>query len=553
MPENPSHVKVRVSQDSLDMSTASVNDSNLREDASRTSGGACEKVRLSIITPSYKQVPYLKLCAASVRDQVGDFQVEHLIHDGGSGEDFDQWALAQQGAVCVSEPDGGMYEAINRGFHKASGDVVAWLNCDEQYLPGTLDRVARYFAQHPEIDILFGDVILVDDEMMPLAYRRAVLPSLGHIRFSHLSTFSAATFVRRRALDSGHFLQTRWKTIADAVWIEELLVAGFRGATLHQPLAIFCMLGSNLGQSALLFRERQQWELESGATSKWLRRWYILEYRLARLLAGAYFLRKVRLSAYNVENQPRVVRDRWVSGQWRPARNRAANDRFERGGAFGGLDIRPRQSWLTWGHVLVVIMIAVQVDSLVKGNAIMGPTIMLVSLVYLSYRSKLLDLIMLAVIYFFISWHLLAKKPIDVAVVRLTSFVIGSCMAIFWSANLRRLEEWIRCSGALVRRMKEPIMLTDRDGSVILVNDAACQFFQRKEQHFLKRRLLIKRLAGDGSISALLMIYELHEDLPSDVLGLFLDVGTGPLLAKARVFVLGRGKRRIYGFSLDER
>ncbi len=553
MPEEPSHVKGGVRQDSLDTPAESVDDFTLREDASRKSGGACEKVRISIITPSYKQVPYLKCCAASVRDQVGDFQVEHLIHDGGSGAEFDQWALAQQGAVCVSAPDGGMYEAINSGFHKASGEVIAWLNCDEQYLPGTLDRVARYFSQHPEIDILFGDVVLVDDEMMPLAYRRAVMPSLGHIRFSHLSTFSAATFVRRRALDTGHFLQTRWKTIADAVWIEELLVAGFRGATLHQPLAIFCMLGSNLGQSALLFRERQQWEWESGATNKWLKRWYILEYRLARMLAGAYFLRKVCLSAYIVENQPRVARERWVSGQWRPARNRAASDRLERDGAFGGLDIRVRQSRLTWGHALLAITIAGYVDSLVKGDAIKGPTILLVSLVYLSYRSKLLDLILVAVIYFFTSWYLLTEKPADVMIVRLTSLVIGSSMAIFWSANLRRLEEWIRCSGALVRRMKEPIILTDRDGSVILANHAACEFLQGKEQQFLKRRLLIKRLADDGTIGEPLMIYEMEGELPSDVLGLVLDAATGPMLAKASVFLLGRGKRRIYGFSLEER
>ncbi|MES2924197.1 MAG: glycosyltransferase [Verrucomicrobiota bacterium] len=286
--------------------------------------------RVSVVTPSFKQVNYLICCAASVRDQTGDFTVEHLIHDGGSGGDFDHWALEQASATCVSEKDDGMYDAINRGFRKASGEIIAWLNCDEQYLPGTLQRVARFFDEHPGTDILFGDIILVDDAMAPLAYRRAVMPTLGHIRYSHLSTFSAATFVRRRVLDEGHFLDTRWKTIADAVWIGELLEAGYRAATLHQPLSVFCMLGTNLGQSALLFAERREWERETGATGKWRKLWYIMQYRLERLRVGAYWTRKVMVSAYRPGFPDRVTTERWVSGRWSVARDKAANLRSRR-------------------------------------------------------------------------------------------------------------------------------------------------------------------------------------------------------------------------------
>ena len=50
-----------------------------------------------------------------------------------------------------------MYDAINRGFARASGDIVCWLNSDEQYLEGTLAKVADYFETHPDIDVLFGD------------------------------------------------------------------------------------------------------------------------------------------------------------------------------------------------------------------------------------------------------------------------------------------------------------------------------------------------------------------------------------------------------------
>jgi len=91
-------------------------------------------MNISVITPCCSQVDLLKLCSASIQDQLGDFKVEHLVHDSLSGPDFDDWASKQQFSNCISESDQGMYDAINRGFKRATGDIVAWLNCDEQYL-----------------------------------------------------------------------------------------------------------------------------------------------------------------------------------------------------------------------------------------------------------------------------------------------------------------------------------------------------------------------------------------------------------------------------------
>ncbi|MBT8037076.1 MAG: glycosyltransferase [Verrucomicrobiae bacterium] len=86
-------------------------------------------MKFSIITPSYKQVDYLSLCAKSVEDQTGNFQHEHIIQNGGSGTEFDEWAAGQNFSIIYKEKDSGMYDAINRGFKKAKGDILAWLNC----------------------------------------------------------------------------------------------------------------------------------------------------------------------------------------------------------------------------------------------------------------------------------------------------------------------------------------------------------------------------------------------------------------------------------------
>ena len=509
-------------------------------------------MKFTIVTPSFKQIDFLKCCAASVQDQTGDFTVEHLIHDGGSGSDFDQWAKTQVGAICVSEKDDGMYDAINRGFRKADGDIIAWLNCDEQYLPGTLQRVAAYFTAHPETEILFGDVILVDEMMTPLAYRRAVMPSLGHIRYSHLSTFSAATFVRRRILDEARFLQTRWKTIADAVWIEELLKAGYRAATLHESLAVFCMLGSNLGQSSLLFQERAAWEKETGSTNKWLKKWFIMEYRFERLRVGAYWLRKARVSAYLPGTQLRLKKSRWISGQWSVAKSEAANLRSRRDGALGGLRMGVRKTHWAAIHAVAITAIAIYVDGLMQGDAVKGPPILLVSLMYLTFRSKLKDMIPIAALYFFVSLYLLSERPLDVLIARQLTFTTGAILAVFWAASLRNLEEWIHSTVALLRRASEPIILTDRRGTVILVNHKACELLQSSEHTFISRKLLPGRLDGDGSISGGMVVYDLEDRLPHEVMGVTLDNASSSPVATATVFVVGRGRSRLYAFTLEK-
>src|SRR5207249_2253811 len=108
--------------------------------------------KFSIITPSYKQLDWLRLCAASVADQ-RDVEVEHIVQDAGSGRELEAWAATQPCLTVYVEKDTGMYDAINRGLAKARGEFFGYLNCDEQYLPGALSKVAAAFQRNPEIDV----------------------------------------------------------------------------------------------------------------------------------------------------------------------------------------------------------------------------------------------------------------------------------------------------------------------------------------------------------------------------------------------------------------
>jgi len=270
---------------------------------------------ISIITPSFRQLDLLKLCAASVADQPG--HVEHLIQDGGSGATFDEWASSQNFATCHSEADKGMYDAINRGFRKARGGIVCWLNCDEQYLPGALQKVVAFFDEHPQVDILFADVIVTDTQMRPLFYRKAVNPLARQIRLNFLPTYSAATFVRRRVIDEGQLLDDSFRAIADAEWIHRLLKLKYRTALIHEPLAVFMQTGENLGQSATGMKESRHWRQPKGIWDRVGARVFRFWHQWRKLKDGAYRQRRIIASVYHPGETSRRPVEAIIGGKWR--------------------------------------------------------------------------------------------------------------------------------------------------------------------------------------------------------------------------------------------
>src|SRR4029077_16232785 len=135
--------------------------------------------------------------------------------------------------------------AVNRRLRRATGEICGYLNCDEQYLPGALRDVANYFETHPQIDVVFGDAILTDQQGSPISYRRTILPRVRHIRLAHLNTLSCGTFFRRRLLDRGFYFDPGLKDVGDGVWVEKLIRNHLRMACIPQPLAVFAFTGAN--------------------------------------------------------------------------------------------------------------------------------------------------------------------------------------------------------------------------------------------------------------------------------------------------------------------
>lgn len=118
---------------------------------------------IAIVTPSYRQNDYVARTIESILAQRYP-ALEYVVQDGGS-DDGSAATIEHYSDLLTrweSAPDGGHADAVNRGFRGTTGEIMAWVNSDDMLLPGSLAYVARYFADHPEIDLVYGHRVMVD-------------------------------------------------------------------------------------------------------------------------------------------------------------------------------------------------------------------------------------------------------------------------------------------------------------------------------------------------------------------------------------------------------
>jgi len=174
-----------------------------------------DRPRVSIITPSYNQAAYLEHTILSVLRQ--DYpDLEYFVVDGASDDGSVEIIrkYADRIAWWVSEPDRGQGEAINKGFSRATGEIVAWLNSDDVYLPGAVASAVDQLMANPSCGLVYGDVLSLGAGNEPIHVQRFPQYHLTDLmRFRIIS--QPAVFMRRSALEECGFLDNRFQLLLD--------------------------------------------------------------------------------------------------------------------------------------------------------------------------------------------------------------------------------------------------------------------------------------------------------------------------------------------------
>jgi glycosyltransferase involved in cell wall biosynthesis len=164
--------------------------------------------KVSIVTPSYNQGQFLEQTIQSVLSQ--DYpNIEYIIIDGGSTDESREIIerYADQIDYWVSEPDKGQSDAINKGFRKATGEIIAWLNSDDVYLPGAVSTAVEQFRKNRELTLFYGDCVFIGERGEFLRYFDEC-EEYNRFRLLNCSDFimQPTTFFRRAAAEAVGFL-----------------------------------------------------------------------------------------------------------------------------------------------------------------------------------------------------------------------------------------------------------------------------------------------------------------------------------------------------------
>jgi len=225
---------------------------------------AAARPRISVVTPSYNQAPFLKAALRSVLDQNYP-NLEYIVMDGGSTDGSVEIIRkhADRLSFWASEPDAGQYDAINKGFARATGEIMAWINSDDMYFPWAFSVVGEIFAARPEIHWLTSSALVRwDEEGRAIACARGegysrdaffLGRNLAAPGFATRFVMQEATFWRRSLWEAaGARLDTSFSLAADF----DLWARFWRHAPLYCTSALLAGFRQHRGQKTAVARER---------------------------------------------------------------------------------------------------------------------------------------------------------------------------------------------------------------------------------------------------------------------------------------------------------
>ena len=199
--------------------------------------------RISIVTPSFNQGQFLERTILSVLNQNYP-NLEYIIIDGASTDSSVEIIKKYEKYIAywVSEKDSGQSDAINKGFARATGQIYAYLNSDDIYLPDLFTVVADIFSQNPKISLLYGNKLIIDSNDKVISERRVThytyLSRLGFI-YGGFGVYQPASFWSKSIYDLSGGVDVSLKFCMDNDLFHKFLILGGKFQFLHRYFAGF--------------------------------------------------------------------------------------------------------------------------------------------------------------------------------------------------------------------------------------------------------------------------------------------------------------------------
>lgn len=231
---------------------------------------------VSVITPNWNGARFLEDTILSVLGQ--SYQnVEYIVIDGGSIDGSNEIIERYKESISyfISERDNGMYEAVNKGMKRASGEIVAYLNSDDLYHKDTISKVVDIFQANPDVDFIFGDLHYIDDQSRKLYSMR--FPSFNLTRFVNANYSligQPSAFWRRSLFDRIGFFDESLKMASD---FDFFIRACSTSRSLHVRviLAAFRVHSDSLSSNQISLNQDEAKRIRSFYINKISNKWYL--------------------------------------------------------------------------------------------------------------------------------------------------------------------------------------------------------------------------------------------------------------------------------------
>ncbi|MEE4239405.1 MAG: glycosyltransferase family 2 protein [Anderseniella sp.] len=198
--------------------------------------------KISVVTVVLNAVGSIEKCVASVFAQTYD-NIEYLVVDGGSTDGTLDILARYRDRIdyLVSEPDRGLYHAMNKGIQAATGDFVYFLNSDDRFCNETVVAdVVEAIRQNPSVDLVYGDVLMGSGNQL---MKRPQVPVLSRESLCRKGFCHQSLFARRELLLRTGGFSEEYRIVADGDWLARALAVGATSLHLDRDIAVFALDG----------------------------------------------------------------------------------------------------------------------------------------------------------------------------------------------------------------------------------------------------------------------------------------------------------------------